>query len=245
MSLATTIAKAKLSIRDFGDPFQAQQIGDGTATRYDLPAVNVDPETVVAYTRSGATTTVLTPAVGSTPASGEYLLEPRDGLLILSSALPVGTLLVVEGQAGFWSLPSDFEEFVELAFDLHAKGRVPELTWDNVDPAEEYAIALLAAREALWAQITEAASQVDVTTPEGMHIPGGAHYRQLMDLLDRIEAHYKEFAQALNVGPFRIQMFTLRRISRTTNRLVPLYVPREIEDTSPPVRIYPAIDPGI
>jgi hypothetical protein len=46
----------------------------------------------------------------------------------------------------------------------------------------------------------------------------------------------------LNVGLHRIEVSTLRRESRTTGRLVPLYVPREFDDYSWPERILPPID---
>jgi len=37
-------------------------------------------------------------------------------------------------------------------------------------------------------------------------------------------------------------MFQLRRISRTTNRLVPIFQSREYDDTSRPERLLPPID---
>ena len=47
-------------------------------------------------------------------------------------------------------------------------------------------------------------------------------------------------------GPYRIMVSTLRRISRTTNRYVPVYVGQEFDDrTYPPTRVYPPIDTGL
>lgn len=245
MSLATAVAKARLVTRDYGDSFHARVIGNGETVRFDLPSTNIDTTTLVVYTKVGSTVTMLTPSADITPAAGEYYIEPRDGVVTLGAPLASGALLVVEGIGAFWTLPDDLETFVEIAFDLHARGRTPALTWDNLSPAEEYAIALLAVREALWAQISEAASQVDITTPEGIHIPAGQHYAQLRGMLDWVESQYHSIAGALNVGPWAIEMYTLRRVSRTTNRLVPIYLPREIENTDPPVRVYPPINPGV
>lgn len=230
MSRVTAIAKTRLVFRDYGEAFRDEFLGnDGVL--FTLTQDNVDADTLV-VTVAGVPTTA-------------YELEPRSGTLTFTVAPPAGAEIVVEGVGGMFSLDSDIGDFIDIAFDLHARGRVPELTWDTVTPAEEYAIALYAVREALWAEIAEHAHQVDVTTPEGMHIPGGQQFQQLMAMIERLEAHYRELAGALNVGPFAIRMFTLRRVSRTTNRLVPLYAPREFDDHSPPVRIYPPIDSGM
>jgi hypothetical protein len=48
----------------------------------------------------------------------------------------------------------------------------------------------------------------------------------------------------LNVGLKRIEMHTLRRITRLSNRYAPLYRGREIDNPRPPIRIRPLIDPG-
>lgn len=237
MSRETAIAKTRLVFRDYGEPFRDTFIGDGATTQYVLTADMVDADTVVATIDGTATT--------------DFTLEPRSGTITFGTAPAAAAAIVVTGTGGMFSLDADMGTFIDIAFDLHARGRIPELVWENptagqvaVSAAEEYAIALLAVREALWAEIAEHAHQVDVTTPEGMHIPGGQQFQQLMAMLDRIEAHYREFAQALNVGPWAIKMFTLRRVSRTTNRLVPVYVPQEIDDHSPPTRVYPPIDQG-
>jgi hypothetical protein len=67
-----------------------------------------------------------------------------------------------------------------------------------------------------------------------------------MSVIERLQAHYKELAAAFNVGPYRIQVLNLRRVSRTTGRLVPEYVEQEFDDrTFPPIRIFPPIDTGL
>jgi hypothetical protein len=233
MSRESAIAKTRLVFRDYGEPFRDTFTGNGATKEFVLSADNVDADTL-AVTVSGT---------AQTPGT-HFTLEPRSGYITFVTAPAAAAPIVVTGMGGMFSLDADMGMFIDIAFDLHARGRVPALTWETLSPAEEYAIALLAIREALWAEIAEHAHQVDVTTPEGMHIPGGQQFQQLMAMLDRIEAHYREFASVLNVGPFAIRMFTLRRVSRTTNRLVPVYVPQEIDDRNPPVRVYPPIDQG-
>ena len=64
-------------------------------------------------------------------------------------------------------------------------------------------------------------------------------------LLDYWMKEYNGRAAALNIGLERLEMVTLRRVSKTTNRLVPIYKEREIEDTGPVERLWPPIDPGV
>jgi len=52
------------------------------------------------------------------------------------------------------------------------------------------------------------------------------------------EAEYRKHANNLNIGPERIAIMNLRRISRTTNRLVPLYVSKEIGEYGPVERLF-------
>jgi hypothetical protein len=232
MSRETAISKMRLLFRDYGEAFRDEFVSDGSRTFYDLSQTNVDTDT-------------LTVVVDGVVVTTGFDLEPRNGTITFDTAPTAGDEIVVAGTGGLFSLDVDIGAFIDIAFDLHAKGRVPALSWDTISGSEEYAIALLALREALWAEIAEHAHQVDVTTPEGMHIPGGQQFTQLMSMLELVERHYRDIASVLNVGPWAIEMFTLRRVSRTTNRLVPLYVPQEFDDHSTPVRIYPPIGPGV
>lgn len=49
---------------------------------------------------------------------------------------------------------------------------------------------------------------------------------------------YKTLCAQLNIGLWRIEMGTLRRISRTTNKLIPVYMAQEIDDGRMPERVY-------
>lgn len=243
MSEATITAKAKLIPRDFGETFVARITGDGDTSRFHLPMMNIDSDALVVYLE-GPPVTVLSEGVAGSLNADEYSLDARTGIVTLWQDLAADEVLVAEGTGGLTTIPPDLTDFVSIAFDLHTQNRTPAVTIDDLDPVEEYLVAMLAVREALWAQISEAAQEVDVGTPEGMHIPNGQRYQQLMGLLDRIDGHYRDMAAQLNVGLYRIEMFNLRRVSRTTGRLVPLYVSRELEDNTPPVRVYPPIDTG-
>jgi hypothetical protein len=240
MSLATITAKAQLIPRDYGEEFQVRVTGDGTTSRYDLPKSNV--ELVSVYIEG--TPPVVLDAAAFPPGTGKYYLDARQGVITLGTPLPNAKVLVAEGTGSLATIPADIAEFVETAFLLHTRNRVPPADMDALDPMEEYLIATLAVREALWAQLMEAAQEVDVNTPEGMHIPAGQRYQQLLGLIERLELRYRELSAMLGLGMYAIEMFTLRRVSRTTNRLVPIYVPQEFDDHTPPVRVLPPINPG-
>ena len=92
--------------------------------------------------------------------------------------------------------------------------------------------------EALQALMTEFARDIDVMTSESVHIPGSQRFRMLQSLCQQWEVEYRKHANNLNIGPERIEQFSLRRISRTTNRLVPLYKSKEIGEYGPMERIF-------
>jgi len=244
MSLASITAQATLILQDHGETFQTRVLGDGDTTRFTLARDNVELSSVIVEHPSGPPT-VLTPSDG-TPASGEYQLDARGGVVTVGLPPALGDELVIEGRAFVASLPSDLASFIDTAYELHTAGRYPRPTIDELSPTEGYLVALLAVIENLWSQATEASGEIDVMTPEGVNIPASQRFAQILTLIGQLTEHYKELAQAFNVGPYRIVVSTLRRISRTTNRLVPIYLPQEFDDRSyPPVRIYPPIDTGL
>jgi hypothetical protein len=60
--------------------------------------------------------------------------------------------------------------------------------------------------------------------------------------LDLVQGRYEELCHQLGVGLDRIEMLDLRRVSRQTGRLIPLFVEKEYDDYSLPKRKIPAID---
>ena len=244
MSLASITDKMRLIPRDFGRVFQAKVTGDGQTVRYDLPEDNVGIDAVYI---AGTTPTNLTPAPSiDSIGTGQYYIDGRAGVITLGTPLASGAVLVVDGRVYTFLLPDDVSSYITVAFDMHTHGVVPMPTYDTLAPHEEYLVALLAAIEALWGAASEAAGEIDIMTPEGVQIPRSQRFAQIMSVIERLQAHYKELAAAFNVGPYRIQVLNLRRVSRTTGRLVPEYVEQEFDDrTFPPIRIFPPIDTGL
>ena len=91
---------------------------------------------------------------------------------------------------------------------------------------------------ALYTLATDASFDIDITAPDGVMIPRSERYRQLMQMIDVRKNQYKELCSQLGIGLFKIDVFSLRRISKTTNRYIPIYMPQEVDDISMPVRVY-------
>jgi hypothetical protein len=51
-----------------------------------------------------------------------------------------------------------------------------------------------------------------------------------------------DYCNQLNVGMYRMETLNLRRTSKTTGRLVPLFKSREFDDHRWPTRLTPPID---
>jgi hypothetical protein len=58
-----------------------------------------------------------------------------------------------------------------------------------------------------------------------------------MEMIDSRKEQYRELCVQLGIGMYSIDVFTFRRISRMTNRYVPVYRPMEVDDRSRPQRV--------
>lgn len=240
-TLAALVDRLRLELGDHGQGFQASVLADGATTRYDLPVVLVEPTGLVVYLAS---------APGSPIALNTgYTMDYRNGAITMAVPPASGEVVVIEGTHYETFLTADLETFLNTAFLQHTRGRVDEygdaMELADLPPVEDYLLVLLAETEALWAMATDAAQEIDVRSPDGVNIPVGQYYEQIMGLLAAKKRSYDELASALGVGLNRMEVFTLRRISRATNRYVPIYVPQEYDDRNPPTRVYPPIDPQV
>ena len=87
-----------------------------------------------------------------------------------------------------------------------------------------------------------AASDVNVDTADGTNIDRAARYAQLMKHIDLLTEKYINRCGQLGVGLYRIETLNYRRVSRTNNRLVPIFREREFDDHRYSVRELPQID---
>lgn len=224
--LPRVIEVARNYLRDFPKFFQVSF--DGLGRTFELGQVNVDPDSLWVATVVGSTVTALT--------SAQYNLDSRNGLIRFSATPPTGSKVMVEGYYYEWVLPKDLEFYCLRSIYFHEP--TINVPLSNVSPAVIDTIGIGALVETLQALMTEYARDIDVMTSESVHIPGSQRYRMLADLCQRWEMEYRKHANNLNIGPEKIDQFSLRRVSRTTNRLVPLYKSKEIGDYGPVERIF-------
>jgi len=142
-----------------------------------------------------------------------------------------------------WLLEADLAFYADMAINLNTHNLCSPLA--NMAPAVADVIGIHTLVQALWGLLSEYSRDIDVITSESVHIQASQRYRMVSNLLDYWMGEYNRRAQALNIGLERLEVLTLRRISRTTNRLVPLYKPREVGDYGPIERLFPPIDDGI
>lgn len=254
MTLTTqdVIARVRIELGDTGAPFSDSFLGTGLVSQYDLTDFNVWNVTVIWIKNQ-----VAVPLVAET----DYMLNTQEGRIFLIGApapLPQGDNLLVSGQAGGMFSDQELEIFINDAVTQHTLGRsvktrfkdsngfikymeVPmDLT--NLPTVEGTLIAQRASIDALWALATDASTDIDISSADGTTVPRSERYRQLRQQIDGMTDRYNQLCNMLNVGLNRIEMSKIRRVSRTTNRLVPIFVDREYDDYDLPKRQLPFID---
>ncbi len=225
---------ARTYLRDFPRFFQVTF--DAAGRTYELGHTNIDASSlwIAVYTVGGATTEL---------SSSAYSLDERNGILRLASLPASGSKILIEGYYYEWVTPDDLSFYTQRAVEKHVRGigvGISEMSDVLIN-----AIGIATICECLWALMTEYSRDIDVITSESVHIPASQRFRMAQSLLMQWESEYQRHATALNIGIDRIEVFSLRRISRTTNRLIPLYKPKEFGDYSPMERLWPIVDTGV
>jgi hypothetical protein len=224
--LEHTIELARNYLRDFPKFFQVSF--DALGRTYELGQPNIDKDSLWIATVTNSTVTELT--------SSQYSIDERNGIIRLASTPAANTRLMVEGYYYEWLLPSDLEFYCIRSINFHTP--TIDVPLEQANPAVLDAVGIGALVEALQALMTEFARDIDVMTSESVHIPGSQRFRMLQTLCQQWEVEYRKHANNLNIGPERIAQFSLRRVSRTTNKLVPLYKSKELGDYGPLERIF-------
>jgi hypothetical protein len=235
MTDATSIETiARTYLRDFPKFFQTSF--DSVGRSFELEHINIDASTlwVATNTMGSASVSVLNPT--------DYSLDVRNGILRLNTS-PNNARLLVEGYYYEWVTPEDLSFYCQRSIG-QTLSNLPYTLGQISSPVADV-IGIGALIEVLWALLTEYSRDIDVMTSESIHIPASQRFRMVQSLLATWEAQYEKKAKALNIGLDRIEVFSLRRLSRTTNRLVPLYRSKELGDYGPYERLFPPIDSGI
>lgn len=252
-NLVDAIAKVRRDLGDFGQPFSNTFVGLGTDNgKWDLEATRIYNYTVLLF--NGTNTTVL-------QKDTDYTVDEVDGVIYMSQShtpLPVGQTIIVNGTTYGMFTDSELTEFVNDALIQHTSGktvrqrirdqngfigyleRAQEI--DDLGPEEVLLVGMLATIECLWSLTTDASTDIDIHTPDGTSVGRSQRYAQMRNQIDVLTDKYQTLCAQLNVGLHRIETLNLRRVSKTTGRLVPLFESREYDDWDAPRRILPPVD---
>ena len=219
----------KLS-RDFGTFFEVN-FATTTAT-LRMPHPNVEPTSV----------SVIDNTDGS-PVT-DFVVNSRGGMIKIPNPAQYADGVYISGMYYQWFLDEDLDFYSSLIATEHMYHR-PGESLDSITGAEVEVMAIGALVNGLWSLLAEFATDIDISSPEGMNIPAHQRYQQVQSLIQYWENRYEDKAAMLNVGLKRIEMHTLRRITKLTGRYAPLYRGREIDNPRPPIRLRPMVDPEV
>lgn len=244
---ASLIKSVRLELGDTLEPFRDSFRGTGDKDDYNLPARNVTAVTV--FTVGGDDSiTVLT-------EDTDYTVNYVEGIITFTVPPEQDALYVVEGTANGIFTDDEIRHFLDGALAQHLKSRTVQTRYrdghgfikydrkqmelEDLPAEEEILVTLLTTIEALWALSTDASTDIDITTSEGTHIPRGQRWRQLLAQIDVLTDKYNTLSLAMGVGLMAPETLTMRRTSRSTGRLVPIFEPREYDENGPPIRKLP------
>ena len=221
--------RLRSEIGDIGKSFVYQFVADGTTNRFLIPNSPLDGINLI-VTKNGV------------DISSSVEVEEATGYIVIDTTPQVADVLIAAGNYYRYFTTAEIQQFVSTAFLQHtanhtdAYGR--SVSIQNLPVLEEYPVVIYASTLAMYTLATDASFDIDITAPDGVMIPRSERYRQLMQMIDVRKNQYKELCSQLGIGLYKIDVFSLRRISKTTNRYIPIYTPQEVDDISMPTRVY-------
>lgn len=237
-SVSTITEIARKFLRDFPKFFQVSFNAVGRTYELGNPNIDADSLWVASYTSSAPIT-----ITSNTSASSYYSLDARNGILRFNQTPSAGANILVEGYYYEWVLPSDLKFYANHAIEQHVYNL--DLPLEKMSGIVIDTIGMSCVVEALWGLLTEYSRDIDVTTSESVHIPASQRFRMVQSLLEYWSKAYERQAKALNIGLERIEIMNLRRVSRSTNRYVPVYKSKELGEYGPIERLFPEIGDGV
>lgn len=228
--LADLISRTRTELADNPRMFTEALKSTGSDMVYELPVAPVD----------AASTRVFID--GSEVSIDEYAVEESTGKLLFTFTPDEDAVISASGFYFRFFTDSELAEICTDSASMHLKGRSDpygrSLTLVNLDPGEYYPLSLLCAVNALYVLATDAAFDIDIQAPDGLSIPRSQRYQHLMGMIQALKDRYQELSSLLGIGLYAIEIYTLRRVSKRTNRYVAVYRPQEVDDRSRPERVY-------
>jgi hypothetical protein len=247
-TIESIMTGARSYLRDFPKYFTAAVERQASPRVLKMPHANVAPQELhVQAVGPPVVRNGLLQTGGIVPSTIDFLytLDVREGLVKIIQA-PLSEwgdtkYFNIDGYYFEWIAPADLRFAAEVVLAEHADDD-PNFAVHTLADAHEDVICLGTAIEICWSLLFQFSRDIDVSTPEAIGLPLSQRYRQVEDLTARLTDKYKTKAGMLGVGLERIKVSQLRRQSRSINRLVPVYKPREWDDSAFPVRLFPKID---
>ena len=222
-TLSSLVDRVRLELGDLGKSFVVQFMADGSTNRFTIQYAPIDAGELKVF-KDG---------VDISDASS---VEEQTGTLVLDALPDDGELLIASGTYYRYFTTAEIEYFVKAAAEQHSGSKTDttgrKISLATLPTIEEYPVALYASTLALYTLATDAAFDINIFAPDGVTIPRSERYRQLMEMIDSRREQYRELCVQLGIGMYSIEVFSLRRISKMTNRYVPVYKPQEVDDKS-------------
>jgi len=230
-TISDLLSRVRLELGDQQKAFTFNATGDGSTKVF---ATGIKPMEVENLSVKVAGSSIAYPT--------GYTVEQSTGIVTFATAPANNAAIVIQGNVDRYFLDSELTEFINDAVNQHTYNRVDsygsQVTLATISAVEEYPVAILASIEGLWALATDAAFDINITAPDGVMIPRSERYRQLTEIISERWNQYRLLCSQLNIGLWKIEMGTLIRTSRTTNKYVPIYVGQEIDDSRMPERVW-------
>ena len=228
-TLTSLVDKVRVELGDLGKSFVTQFVADGTTNRFKLHYAPLDGSGVRVF-------------ANGVEVSDSASVEESTGVLVMDTVPADGTEFLVSGTYYRYFTATEVGTLVGTALEQHTAHHTDpigrNITVDNLPTMEEYPVAIYAVTLALYTLATDASFDIDIQAPDGVSIPRSSRYRQLMEMIDVRKQQYRELCMQLGIGMYKVDIFTLRRISKMTGRYVPVYRPQEVDDRSFPQRVH-------
>lgn len=230
-TLADFVSKVRMELGDQPKQFAKTFTGDGSTVDFVLGVKPVD------------TSTLLVTVGGVAKANPtHFTIESQHGVIHFVTAPAPNAVISITGSVFRYFSDSEIAYFVNTSVTQHTFNRTDSfgraMTMSMLPEVEVYPVTILSTVEGLYTLATDAAFDINIFAPDGITIPRSERYHQLIGLIGQRMEQYKSLCSALNIGIHRIEVATLRRVSRTTNKLVPIFMPQEIDDARRPERVY-------
>ena len=227
-TIAGMANRLRYEIGDIGRSFVYQFIADGTTNRFLIPYSPLDGADLIVNQEGDDISTTVE-------------VEEATGYIVLDTTPAAGDTLIIAGNYFKYFTESEVCQYINDAFEQHTTfhtdsyGRTMNVS--TLPTVEEYPVVIYASTLAMYTLATDASFDIDITAPDGVMIPRSERYRQLMQMIEVRKNQYKELCSQLGIGLYKIDVFSLRRVSKTTNEYVPIFEPQEIDDKSTKTRV--------